>query len=223
MTFHELVPPSDDADADPQTLAAFDFDGTLTYRHTFWRYLRLLVGRRRFYGALIKLFMRAAVGTSTRIPGWMEGRDLLFSELLTGLDARWEQHCAQHFAQHYALSWLRPAALERLRWHQRQGHVLVIVSNSAESYLRHVATALGCHAAFGTRLEVSEGRLTGRRNGPSCVRAEKVARLRQHFGELSRFHLVEYGDSEGDRELLELAHESHYRPFRRKNERGARP
>lgn len=49
-------------------IAAFDFDGTLTDRHTLWRYLRLLVGSRRFYGMFAALTPTVCAVIAHKIP-----------------------------------------------------------------------------------------------------------------------------------------------------------
>ena len=48
---------------------------------------------------------------------------------------------------------------------------------------------------------------------PNCVRAEKVRRLRQVYGDDLRLYAA-YGDTRGDREMLALAETSYYRVFK---------
>ncbi len=195
-----------------RTIAAFDFDGTLTTRHTLWRYLRFLVGAPRFYRACLALVPTALRVLLGSVP-LMKARDLLFARLLEGFDAELEEQSAERFAREHIPAWLRPQGLERLKWHQSQGHATVIVSNSAESYLRHVGRALGFDAVLGTRLQTRSGRLTGHTLVPSCVSGEKVVRLYQYFGDLRRYRVYAYGDSAGDRELLAVADKPYLRPF----------
>ena len=56
--------------------------------------------------------------------------------------------------------------------------------------------------------------VTGQSLTPNCYGIEKVKRLRKVFPDLARRHVIAYGDSKGDRELLAIAAEAHYKPFR---------
>lgn len=108
---------------------------------------------------------------------------------------------------------LRPGALERIRQHQQQGHLVALVSASLEAYLVPWGRAQGFDVVAGTRLEVRDGILTGRLAGANCWGAEKVARLKEAVGVIEGRPLIVYADSVGDHELLKLATISAYRTF----------
>ena len=102
----------------------------------------------------------------------------------------------------------RPEMVERIRWHQEEGHEVVIVSASLRAYLDPVVEHLGLDGVCAVELEVGDdGRLTGRMIGPNCRGAEKVRRLTDWLGGESPGRLWAYGNSSGDRELLAAAHE----------------
>jgi phosphoserine phosphatase len=64
-----------------------------------------------------------------------------------------------------------------------------------------------------TRLEIVDNRLTGKLASPNCYGPQKVERIRAAL-DLSRYgRIFAYGDSRGDREMLALADEKHYRFF----------
>ena len=193
-------------------LAVFDFDGTMTDRHTFWRYLRYLVGYRRFHTVLVQQ-RRAVARVLNKKMSTAEGREILIHALLQNYPADTEAHAAERFAREHASRWLRSSALRCLETHLRAGHHTVVLSNSAESYLKHVGNGLGVHAVLGTRLEVRSGRLTGRIQGESCVGPQKLQRLRERFGDLTRHCIYAYGDSSGDHALLSVADKPFYRAF----------
>jgi phosphatidylglycerophosphatase C len=106
---------------------------------------------------------------------------------------------------------LRPELLDRLRWHQAEGHATVLVSASLGAYLRPLAERLGLDAALAVELVVgADGRLTGEVVGGLNTRGpEKVSRLRawvaQRYGPDADVELWAYGDSSGDEQLLALA------------------
>jgi phosphatidylglycerophosphatase C len=103
---------------------------------------------------------------------------------------------------------MRPEVLERLDAHQARGDRVVLVSASYEVYLLPLGRLLGVDGVLCTRLEVaSDGRLSGRLDGPNCRGPEKVRRLEAWLAEhgLADAELWAYGDSAGDRELLARA------------------
>jgi phosphoserine phosphatase len=66
--------------------------------------------------------------------------------------------------------------------------------------------------ALGSRLEVDQGRLTGRYAGPQCVLDEKVARIRARLQPSDYDRVHAYGDTPEDRPMLLLADVANYLP-----------
>ncbi|MEL0028984.1 MAG: haloacid dehalogenase-like hydrolase, partial [Perlucidibaca sp.] len=72
---------------------------------------------------------------------------------------------------------------------------------------------MGFDQVLATELAVdARGRVTGELATPNCYGPEKAARLRQHYG-VSAIKAA-YGDSAGDREMLAMAEQPFYRPWR---------
>ena len=61
---------------------------------------------------------------------------------------------------------------------------------------------------------VKDGVLTGRFLTRNCYGEEKVNRLNALYPNRQDYHLIAFGDSRGDKELLAFADESHFKPFR---------
>ncbi len=187
-----------------RTVAAFDFDGTISRHDTLLPFLAHLMGRRRTVRGLAVL--------STQVPRAMAGgasRDVLkqnlLYHLLVGQDVEASRRAAESFADYLLAGRLRADTLERIRSHQAAGHELVMVSASPELYVAPIAQRLGFSGALATRLEVgSDGRLTGRLVGRNCRGPEKVRRLQEWLGDETAVVLA-YGDSRGDREMLAFA------------------
>ena len=187
-----------------RTVAAFDFDGTITRGDTLIPFLRRSAGRVHIARALLTLSVRI-----TRSMAGGESRDAVKEELLCRILADHPvavlEAVGESFADHVVAHRLRRDTLEHIERHRAAGHELVVVSASPEIYLAPVARRLGFAAALGTRLEVGpDGRLTGRLIGRNCRGPEKVRRLREWLGE-EACTVVAYGDSGGDRELLAFA------------------
>ena len=107
---------------------------------------------------------------------------------------------------------LSPPALARLRWHQSRGERVILCSASPRFILQPLADRLGVEL-LATELRQEGPRLLPQLQGANCKGPEKVRRLQAHLGELSAWSLEAYGDSRGDRELLQSAERPHYRSF----------
>lgn len=187
-----------------RTVAAFDFDGTITRSDTLLPFLRKSAGQGRTARALLALSLRTTVSMGTA--GSRDAaKEELLRRLLTGVPVGTLEAQAESFAAHLVANRLRPETLERIETHRAAGHELVVVSASPELYVAPVARRLGFAATVATRLEVGgDGRLTGRLVGPNCRGPEKVRRLKEWLGD-ETCAVVAYGDSRGDRELLAFA------------------
>ena len=190
-------------------VAVFDFDGTITDRHSFWRFLRLLVGPVRFW--LIVLGMTPwIIRLYSGRTNVLAAREVLIRKIMKGLCADKVEALAKTFACEDIPKWVREDALDRIQWHKEKGHTLLLISNSAEDYLKPWANTLGFTAVYGTRFRVKDNQLTGVLDGTHCQGQEKVNQLTHHLGNLDAFEIHAYGDSDGDIELLNSADVSYY-------------
>ena len=108
--------------------------------------------------------------------------------------------------QHTILHTIYPEAERILREHQRQGHVVAIVSGATRFVVEPLADHLGVEHMIYTRMEVEEGLFTGRVVDPVCFEEGKIYWLQQ-FIEKERIDLARswfYTDSVTDLPLLEL-------------------
>jgi phosphatidylglycerophosphatase C len=189
------------AGEDVARVAAFDFDGTLTRRDTLVPFLRRARGR--------WAIVRAAVAARGA-----RGRDAFKVALVGRLFRGWPAARLDELGRAYVptlLAALRAESRERLEWHRRRGHAVVIVSASLGAYLRPLADRLGIDDALAVELVAdAAGTLTGEVMGGLNNRGpEKVARLEAwldaRFGPGADVELWAYGDSSGDAELLAIA------------------
>ncbi len=104
------------------------------------------------------------------------------------------------------LPFVYPEAREAVRWHQAEGHLVAIVSGATRFVVGPLAKHLGIDHFLYTRLEVEDGRFTGRVIEPVCFEAGKIHWLEQLVAEeqidLARSWF--YSDSITDLPLLEL-------------------
>lgn len=189
-----------------RTVAAFDFDGTITRGDTLLAFLGASLGWRPVAGALVAQCLaitRAVVGGRSRDAA----KEALLRRLLAGRPLAPLEQAAETFADHLLAGRLRQDTLGRIAAHRAAGHELVVVSASPELWVAPVARRLDFTATLATRLEVgSDGCLTGGLVGRNCRGPEKVRRLREWLGDDEPI-VVAYGDSAGDKEMLAFAGE----------------
>lgn len=194
------------------TVAAFDFDGTLTRGESFFRFLRHVTPLPRFVGA----FVLSAPTIASYLLGWKDNETakvIVLRHFLRGRLLSEVAPLADDFARKVIPRTVRPEALAGLRGHQKQGHVCILVSATLALYLRPWAEQAGFDEVLATELAVdAQGRLTGELASPNCYGPEKARRLQAHLGR-DRIHSA-YGDSEGDTEMLAMAAHPHFRPWR---------
>jgi len=182
-----------------RTLAAFDFDKTLSARDNVVPFLAAVAGRWALLAAFVTATPDLARGRRNAV------KAKLVRRLLAGRPESDLRALAESFGADVAAEHLRPDIIARAEWHRGQGHKLVIVSASFACYLRPVAEQLGFDAVLATELEVgSDGRVTGELASPNVRGVEKVRRLDAWIGDAPATVWV-YGNSAGDRELLARA------------------
>jgi phosphatidylglycerophosphatase C len=198
---------------EPVTVAAFDFDGTLTRGGSVFPFLVAVRGTMPVLGAVLRCLPSLLRGALFSGADADRAKEELFTRLLAGQSAEQVEEVARAFAERHLRLRLRADARDRLDWHRKQGHRVVLVSASPEAYVQVAAEILGADGAVATRLQVGGGGLlTGRYEGQNCRGAEKYARV---VGWLRATGLVggggqqpelwAYGNSRGDLRLLQAA------------------
>jgi phosphatidylglycerophosphatase C len=192
-------------------IVAFDFDGTLTARDSFSAFLKWRAGSLAYALRLALIAPAFLAYLISRDRGRLKvaaARAVLARPSRNEIEAD-----AAHFADANWDRLMRPDALATWRRWREAGAVLVIVTASPELLVAPFAERLGADRLIGSRLAFdSGGRLAARLDGANCRGPEKVRRLHEAFGEDMRLAAA-YGDSDGDREMLQIAEERGYRVF----------
>lgn len=194
------------SDATPgrRPVAAFDFDGTIARRDTMMPFLASLAGRVAFTRALAARSHRIALVYAGRADRDLE-KEALVGRLVVGRRAEAVTAAGLAYADRlWTDQRFRPDMLDRLAWHRAEGHEIVIVSASLDTYLAPLAPRLGVDHVISTSLAIEDGILTGRLAGANVRGPEKVRRLQEWLAG-DAVELWAYGDSAGDEELLALA------------------
>jgi phosphatidylglycerophosphatase C len=188
----------------PLTVAAFDFDGTLSSRDNFMRFLRLVAGTGETARAV--LAAAPALIASRRDPAQRDvAKAIVLRETMRGRRADYVCDLGARFARQIVSEHLHPRVVARLEAHRAAGHHVVLVSASLTCYLTPVAEHLAVPTVLATELEVGpDGRYTGELMGENVRGAEKAARLDAWLAGRPAV-VYAYGDSHGDADLLARA------------------
>ncbi|NPA07158.1 MAG: HAD-IB family hydrolase [Chloroflexi bacterium] len=193
-------------------VAFFDVDGTLTRGHV-WR-------------GIMAYFQHHGLRRWTHRLFWAYHFPLFLlykARVLPQHIARgqWAQHLAWYVRGYseqranevwdwvvnvYLADQWRPVSLERLRWHQEQGHQVVLVSSGPRPLMSRIARHLGVQHVVATPFEVRNGRYTGRARAP-VIGPEKPRRawayVRAQGWDARPRDAWAYGDAISDLPLLE--------------------
>jgi len=194
-------------------IAFFDFDGTITTKDSLLEFIKYAVKRSSYYLGILSLIPWGAAYKLKLIPNY-RAKEKLITTFFKGWDADQFQQVAKQYSLEQIDKIIRPQAMEKISWHQKRGHTVVIVSASLEPWLNKWCQKHNIDL-IATRLKFHRGKVTGRLAGKNCYGTEKVNRIRERYN-LSEYSVVyAYGDSKGDRELLSLADHAYYRHFHR--------
>ena len=107
---------------------------------------------------------------------------------------------------------LNNKAMKRIKRHKRNNEKIILCSASPFILINEIASYLKVDLIC-TELHKKNDNYYPKIIGKNCNGYEKVVRLKKYLGEINNFSLEVYGDSLGDKELLELAEIPHYRSF----------
>lgn len=191
------------------TIYAFDFDGTLTTRDTLIEFIRYAKGdARTFLGfalhAPILVLMKLHL-----YPNW-KAKQRIFAWFFKGMTIeRFDQTCQSFAKERQDL--LRKDGQDILSQATKQGKVL-IVSASIDNWVRPFFAKYTQNIDIScTRIDVRDGKLTGKFLTKNCYGTEKVKRLKHHYPFRESYRLVAMGDSKGDHALIEEADTAYFR------------
>jgi HAD superfamily hydrolase (TIGR01490 family) len=193
-------------------LALFDFDGTITKKDSLIQFIRFAVGDADFIKGMAILSPMLVAYKLKMIPN-DKAKERMLAYFFEGMEEKQFQEIATHYAEEHIDEMVRVKAVDRLTWHKSQGHTVVVVSASVECWIKAWCDKYGIEL-IATRLESKEGKLTGKFLTRNCYGQEKVNRVKERYDLGMYEYIYAYGDSRGDRELLSLANEQYYKPFR---------
>lgn len=194
------------------TIAFFDFDGTITNKDTLLGFIffsipfyKILIGSFILLPVLLRFFLK--------IDDNSKSKEKVYTYFFSGI----RENILLGQGSAYALKKIpgiaRIEALRKIYWHKSQGHEVVVVTASAEYWVRPWTNNNSIHL-IATKLEVIDGVVSGKYQGLNCHGNEKVDRIHKVF-DLDKYDdIYAYGDSSGDLSMLRLANHSFFKTFK---------
>lgn len=191
---------------------AFDFDGTLTSKDTLIEFIRFAKGGK----VLLKCMLRHLhLLLAMRLGMYDNGRakEAVFAYCFRGTTVEsFDDICRRFAAENAGL--MRPKAIAGMRRIlQGKNTKVVVVSASVDRWVAPFFADMPEVTVIGTEAEVKDGIVTGRFSTPNCYGEEKVRRIKEIFPDRRNYRLTAYGDSGGDRAMLDFADDGYYKPF----------
>ena len=193
-------------------IAFFDFDGTITTDDSLLKFIRFVVGDRRFLLGLVVLSPMLVLYKLKLIPNY-KAKQYMLSWFFKGMSEDAFFKVANEYSLVHIDKIVRQKAIEKINWHKNQGHKVVVVSASIECWLRPWCEKNNLEL-IATKLEIKDDIVTGKLLSKNCYGVEKVNRIKELYNLEKYDYIYAYGDSDGDKQMLSLAHEKFYKPFR---------
>jgi HAD superfamily hydrolase (TIGR01490 family) len=195
-----------------KTLALFDFDGTLSSKDTMLDFILFSFGSIKSLKALIILCPVFFLYVLKLIDNNC-AKQHIFKYFFSGMSVDEIKNLGECYTNERLYKIIRPKCIERINWHKKNNHEISIVSASLEYWLKPWSEKMGLNL-ISTKLEVINNKLTGNYSGKNCHGTEKVNRIKESY-DLNLFDTIyAYGDSAGDKQMLDIATESFFKPFR---------
>ena len=192
-------------------IAFFDFDGTITKKDTLLEFIKFSKGSFRFYiGFVINL--PYLVAFKLGIISNQSAKEKILRFFFHDMPEESFKLLCERFSKSVLPELVRPKALEEIQRLKQNNTIVVIVSASPENWIKEWTENLQLEL-IASRLQVQDGKLTGKILGKNCHGDEKVNRICEIYDLSSYYIVAAYGDSTGDKPMLELAKKAYYKPF----------
>lgn len=140
-----------------------------------------------------------------------KAKERFLSFFWKGIDYEYFKNACIRYTNHRLDLIIREEANQAIRFHKENGDTIVVVTASIKEWVEPWCLANGVDYVISSEMAIINGSLTGSLNGKNCKGVEKALRIKKEL-DLSSFNRIyAYGDSSGDKEMLELAHEKYYK------------
>lgn len=191
-------------------LYLFDFDGTLTYKDTLFLYLKFYdpAKFRKQFLIHIPLFILLKL----KLADAEKVKKSFIASVLKGQTRHRIAQKSQQFFDRYYPEIFRSAALEFIANIDRNNTESFLVTASLDIWVKPFADELKLEL-LSTQAEFVNDVFTGNFVGKNCNGEEKVHRIQIAITGKKFDKLIAFGDTSGDRPMMDFADESHFEFF----------
>lgn len=191
-------------------LYLFDFDGTLTYKDTMFLYLKFYNSAKFNFQFLkhIPLFILLKL----KLANAEKVKKSFISSILKGQSKTKIEEKSQQFFEKYYPEIIRENAIEFIKNIDREHTESYLVTASLDIWVKPFAEKFKMNL-LATRAEFKNDIFTGNFVGNNCNGGEKVHRIKEALQGKKFDKTIAFGDTSGDKEMLEWANESHFEFF----------
>ena len=196
-----------------KSIAFFDFDGTITKKDSMLEFARFCSGIIAYYAGMCFIspwLLAMKMGLISKAKAKEKLLTYFFKN--TPIDA-FSNNCIS-FTEKVIPFLIKDEAITAIKKYQAENIPVIIVSASAENWVAPWCVKNNL-TLISTQLEIKDNKITGKLNGENCNENEKVSRIKKIFNLADYDNIYCYGDSNGDKMMLQLATHPHYRFFKK--------
>lgn len=194
-----------------QSLALFDFDGTITSKDSLLEFIKFTSGKIGFLLVMGLFSPLIFYHVFVRKDGEIAKMKVL-SFLYKGKKIEELETLGKKFASEVLPHIIFPKALREIEEQKKKGARIIVISASLDIWLKPWADKMDLELIC-TQMEFRDGKFTGRFATPNCNHEEKVRRIKAIVN-LEEYSLINaYGNSSGDKPMLALANNAYYKEF----------
>ncbi|KNB62501.1 HAD-IB family hydrolase [Chryseobacterium sp. Hurlbut01] len=191
-------------------LYCFDFDGTLTYKDTMFLYLKFY-NSSKFRIQFVKhiplfILLKLKLADAEKVKKSFIG-SILKGQLQTKIEDK-----SKLFFEEYYPKILRENALDFIGNIDKENTDSLIVTASLDIWTKPFAEKLQMKLVA-TQAEFKNGIFTGNFIGKNCNGEEKLERIKTEINGAKYDKIIAFGDTSGDKPMLQWANEGHYQFF----------
>lgn len=203
---------AEEQDSRMQPVAIFDFDGTITRKSTTVSFLKFIYGP-LFYKK-IAVNLPSLIFYYCKLMNLDQLNHFIADSFFKNLTREHLFRSGEQFSEKMIPSLVRDGVFQRIKWHKEQGHYCILATSAYNIYIDYWAAAHNFDNCVSTKIAFNAcDKATGLLDGKSCYGEEKLRRVLEIIGTEPRI-IYSYGDSEGDRAILDKATYPYYRHFK---------
>lgn len=184
--------------------ALFDFDGTITTKDTLFDFIRFTYGRSGLVKCLLLNMWNLSL-YAAKLRSNEKAKEIMLATMIKGTSSAVFEELCKRYSMERVPQIIKENTKEIIEKHLTAGETLLIVSASPENWIRPWAMKNGFTGVIATKLEERDGALTGKFASRNCYGVEKVNRLKEFFTDRQQVYITAYGDSNGDKPMLNYA------------------